>query len=100
MDFTMRQVGKIGKLNQAANRKLKALFEEKEIYWCEIGLPGCTGIHGLSFAHRHKRIHYRSCPEKLHDWKQVVLSCIHCHNRIEQDAELTEEVFMRLRGKE
>lgn len=96
----MKQIGKIGRLNQLANRKLKALFEEKEIRWCEIGLPGCTRTSALSYAHRHKRIFYRSCPEKLHDWKQVILSCINCHNFIEQDVVFTERLFLGLRGPE
>jgi hypothetical protein len=93
----MKQIGKIGKINLKANKILKDKFTELGIGYCEIQLPGCMGTFGLSFAHRHKRMWYRSQPELLSSIDQVVLSCASCHQKIEQDAKLTEEVFERLR---
>ena len=95
----MKIIGKIGRININANRKLKELYNDLGITYCEIGLPGCDNFF-LQFAHRHKRIYYRSRPELLSEHNQTVLACCHCHSVIEKDKKLTEEVFMRLRGKE
>ena len=92
--------GKQAKINQKANEILKNLFEDREVKACEINLPGCMNTFALSWHHRHKRIWYRSQPEKLSEWKQAILACAKCHHFCEQDAELTEEVFQRLRGDE
>lgn len=54
----------------------------------------------LSFAHRHKRVWYRSCPELLSDFNQVLLLCIPCHEEIEYSTEKTESIFMLKRGEE
>ena len=93
----MRKIGKIGKINLKANKVLKTKFEGTDIRSCEIQLSGCMGTFGLSFAHRHKRAWYRGNLESLSDFNQVVLACAHCHNKIEMDKNLTEEVFDRLR---
>lgn len=92
----MRQLGKIGKINIKANRKLKKLFENKNIIRCEV----CGSTYMLSFAHRHKRLWYRSCPDLLSSFNQVLLLCIPCHEKIEYDREATESLFMQKRGKE
>lgn len=96
----MKHIGKIGRLNQKANREIDRILDSKGIMSCEIGLPGCTGTWGLTRAHRHKRVWYRSQPEKLWDFQQFALCCLHCHEQIERWAELTEEIFQRLRGDE
>ena len=96
----MRKKGKQEKINIKANILLKKLFEENDIRSCEINLPGCMKTFALSYAHRHKRIFYRSQPEKLSEWKQAILSCIRCHQICEADSELTEDIFMKLRGEE
>ena len=92
----MKQIGKIGRINQKANRRLKQLFMDKEVVWCEM----CGTTSMLTFAHRHKRIYYRSHPELLSDYNQVLLLCQQCHNEIEYDREKSDEVFERLRGLE
>lgn len=92
----MRKVGKIGKININSNRKLKKLFEEKNIVRCEV----CGSTYMLSFAHRHKRVWYRSCPDLLSSFNQVLLLCIPCHEKIEYDTEATKELFLKKRGKE
>lgn len=95
----MNQLGKIGKINQKANKKILVMFEEHNINRCEIQLPGCQN-YILQRVHRHKRHWYRSCPELLWDYKQVVCGCHYCHEIIERDPELTEKIFLRIRGEE
>ena len=92
----MRRIGKIGRINIKANKQLKELFYENEITFCEM----CGTTWGLTFAHRHKRIWYRSKPELLSDANQVLLLCLECHQKLEADPKLTESMFMDLRGEE
>lgn len=92
----LKKLGKIGKINKASNEKLKELFIENDITSCEI----CGLTYGLTFAHRHKRVWYRSRPELLSDANQVLLLCLECHQKIEYNKKLTEETFIRLRGEE
>lgn len=96
----LNKIGSIGRANLYANERLIEIFTEKNIWTCEIQLAGCLGAFTTAFAHRHKRIWYRRWLEKLYDFKQVVLGCVNCHNKIENNSKLTEEVFMRLRGEE
>ena len=96
----MNNLGKQGKINVKANRELKKLYEATDIRSCEIQLEGCENTFAMSYAHRHKRRWYYPTPEKLWDFKQSVLACNRCHQIIEQDKDLTEEVFLRLRGTE
>ena len=79
---------------------LKKLYLEKGITQCEIRLPNCWTDNGLTFAHRHKRIWYKSQPEKLIEFNQTILGCIGCHMAIEYDKELTKKIFDNLRGEE
>ena len=90
----LKRMGKIGKRNVNANRKLKDLFVSKGITQCEM----CGSTFALSFAHRHKRIWYREFPELLSDFNQVLLLCVPCHEKIEYNKELTSNLFERLRG--
>ena len=96
----MKQIGKIGKINIEANKKLKEIYEDKDIRYCELRLEGCTISSFLTFAHRHKREWYRSKPELLSDFNQTLLACQNCHNKIEDSRELTEEKFNQLREQE
>ena len=79
---------------------LKKIYEEKGITTCELRLPGCWYDNALTFAHRHKRIWYKSQPKKLTEFNQTVLGCVHCHMEIEYDRELTKQKFEELRGAE
>ena len=84
-----------------ARKKLKVIYEEKGITTCELRFKGkCWRNNALSFAHRHKRKWYLDHPELLGEFKQTVLACIPCHDIIEDDKELTEEVFKKLRPEE
>lgn len=102
----INQIGKVGKINQTANKELAKLWLKKDICSCELGEvlyqlghPVC-GIFPLQNVHRHKRVWYRNQPEKLWDFKQVVRGCQSCHECIEKDKALTERVFHFLRGEE
>lgn len=76
-----------------ARVKLKKIYANKGITTCELRLPGCWVNNALSFCHRYKR----NDPRCSHDFNGTILGCIPCHNVIEYDRELTEEVFERLR---
>lgn len=84
-------------------KEIKKEFEEKGIVTCEIMFPDiCMYDNFLSFAHRHKRIWYdmRENKGKLGKFNQVILACTPCHDRIEQDKEITRQLFNGLRGRE
>lgn len=86
--------------NDEINKKLKKMFEEKGILSCEIKRKNCNKTYGLTWAHRHKRNWYLGRQELLSDFNQVALACLNCHIEIEQNKELTKEIFERLRGRD
>lgn len=55
----------------------------------------------LQRAHRKKRKWYytKGREHLLHSHNHVLLACDACHKVIENDSELTEKVFIRLRGE-
>jgi len=91
--------GKRTKEWEEQRKKLKELYFSKGITSCELHLDGCWGNNALSFAHRHKRSWYYGNEELLGDFNQTLLVCIPCHNKIEFNKELTEELFNKLRGE-
>lgn len=96
---------KITEINKKANKVLKQTYERKEIRYCELGgilsNEYCTRGYMLSFCHRHKRLWYKTNGlHLLSEFNQTVLGCISCHNLLEVDSDLTEEVFTLLRGDE
>ena len=102
----MKKIGKIGKVNQKVNKRLKQMYEEIGIRDCEINLSGCDNWF-LQFVHRHKRNWYKEqtgsleeLEDALSSYYQTCLGCNHCHQIIEKDAKLTSEVFARIRGEE
>lgn len=104
----MNKVGKVGRANIAANKEIKKHAEAKSLDHCEVCKLGmeafkdveCVGSFALTTAHLHKRAWYKGDAYLLADPKQWVKACVNSHNRMEHDAALTEEVFMRLRGEE
>lgn len=96
----MKKIGKIGKRNILANKKLKQEYLRRGITTCEAKLNGCMRDFGLSFHHRHKRHWYRDKPELLSDFNQTILVCANCHHLLETDRKLTEEIFNKLRQPE
>lgn len=93
----MRQIGKIGKRNQEANKINYGRFASLGIERCEI----CGGSFALAVAHKEKREFYRACPELLYDERQVALLCQMCHekldNRRKTSKRESDEIFNRLR---
>lgn len=84
---------------QEERKKLKVIFEEKGITSCEIRKPGCFRDNFLSFAHDHKRDWYKTKGNEhlLGDFNHVLLACIPCHEKIEDDKEETKRLFEQLR---
>lgn len=107
-----RKIGKIGRWKLAAKQKINRMLFDHEINTCEIGrnrkttelhpdFKNCKGQIFATPAHRHKQIWYNTRDHELYSYyKQVLWLCAHCHQIIEQDRELTEKVFMILRGEE
>jgi len=102
----LRKKGKVGEANIEANRIIKRTIETKQINCCEIGKLGwpefgdCMRTWPLQNVHRHKRSFYKGDSELLSDYRQWVRGCQVCHDKIEHNADLTERVFLTLRGEE
>lgn len=103
----MNQVGKIGKINQKANKHIAEMFMQKGIYYCEacrvlaeLGYLKKPCLQSGTNAHRHGRVWYRSKPELLWDFKQVIFACMYAHPFLDANPSIKEKVFMILRGKE
>lgn len=92
----LRQIGKRGRINIACNRRLKEIYREKGIRNCEIGLENCLNNWTLGFAHKHRRGYYYTRPG-LDSFEETLLACVSCHQKIDSDKKLLEEVFKRLR---
>jgi len=90
----LKRKGKIGKRNIEANRKIKQMWIEKGIDHCE----NCGTRYWLSNAHRNKRLYYRAHPDKLTAFSEVLRLCVPCHQKIEQDRKLSDELFNKLRN--
>lgn len=97
----IKKIGKQGRKNLAANRKIAELWELHSINYCEARLEGCLGNWPLQNAHRHRRNYYYDKPELLSDFNQVIRACQNCHQlmdrRTSEAEQLTEELFNRLR---
>lgn len=96
----MKKVGKVGRANSAARKKIAQIAEKLDMKKCELSLVDCTVSWPLAPAHRHKRAWYKGDAKLLADPKQWVCACQGCHDEIEFDPVLTEEIFIRLRGPE
>lgn len=103
----IRRVGKIGKANMEARKLIAKRAEALKLSTCELGpvliqygINVCLYNFAMAPAHRHKRAWYKGDVEKLADQKQWVCACVSCHNAIEHNKDLTEAVFMSLRGEE
>lgn len=90
-------MGKQAKINREANKKLKEMYTSMGIDYCELNLKGCWRNNALSIAHKHKRIWYLKHPELLYALSETIVACVPCHQRIEGNRQLTEEVFTKLR---
>jgi len=93
----MKKIGKVGKANIEARKRIAEISEEFGLSYCEVRLQGCLGTFGLAPAHRHKRIWYKGDVDKLSDYGEWVCACAECHDKMETNKKLTDEVFKRLR---
>ncbi len=84
---------------RAGNKKIDKMFMDNGEFYCLVNLPGCNAVP-ITRAHRHKVRFYNTQLDKFHARDQVIPACLPCHMKIEQDAELTEKIFMKVRGKE
>lgn len=103
----LKQIGKIGRINQKANREIAKLWVEHGIDFCEV----CPVLHGMdllgwqcgqasSNAHRKSRRYYRLHPNMLYSINQVVRACQMAHTFIDEHTSIREDVFVELRGKD
>lgn len=96
----IKKVGTVGRANQLSRKMIADICEDKGLNYCEIGFNKdvqCLRTWPLAPAHRHKRAWYKGDAELLADYNQWVVACQVCHDRIENDPELTEKVFRKLR---
>lgn len=101
----MNKVGRVGRANMAANKKIAVIAKKEGLDYCEIGRLGlkemkdieCLGAFTLASAHKHKRAHYKGDADLLSDKKEWVKACVNCHDAIEHNKALTEFVFKKLR---
>ena len=105
MNKPMNRVGKVGRANISACKKIAVIAKKEGLDYCEIGRANfmvmrkvdCLGSFTLATAHKHKRAHYKGDPELLSDRNEWVKACVNCHDAIEHNKELTESVFDSLR---
>ena len=83
-----------------AKHKLQAEYIEKGITFCELQYENCTHNIYLASHHRHKRLWYRKRPHLLWTFEQTLCACTNCHQKIENDKELTAMEFLKNRGPE
>lgn len=93
----LKKIGTVGKANIEARNRIAVIAEEKGLNYCELALPSCLGQMYLAPAHRHKRAWYKGNVELLSDYRQWISACVSCHAVIENDPELTELKFAKLR---
>jgi len=96
----INKVGKVGRANKTARGLIADYAKVMDMKVCELNLEGCTKTWPVAPAHRHKRAWYKGDAILLADPKQWVVACQCCHDQFEFNAELTEEMFMSLRGAE
>jgi hypothetical protein len=99
----IKRIGKIGRINQKANRHLKAIYAEKGITCCEVNLPGCLLTWALSWHHRYPREDYYDRDRKKHianlaDFQTTLLVCSKCHQILQKNYNnISEDYFKELR---
>jgi len=96
----LKAKGKVGRANDKARKMIGKFAQDHALNLCEMNLEGCEGNYNIAPAHRHKRRHYKGNADALADPKQWVVACQKCHMTQEDDRELTEEIFTKLRGSD
>ena len=93
----LKKQGKVGKANTMARQLIAGTCENLQLNYCEAKLEGCMGNWPLAPAHLHKRSWYKGNVELLADYNQWICACQVCHDQMEHNLELTEELFNHLR---
>lgn len=109
----IKKIGKIGKINQKALEINNKRLDEISINYCEVFryLPDeYKKVHTnvfIGIAHRHSRDWYKQRFQskedhlkRLTDIKQISRACQGCHQFMDEHAEIREDIFLQLRGKE
>lgn len=87
----MKRVGKIGRINQEARKKIALYCAEHSLSHCELLFPGCMGTFGVAPAHKEKREWYRTRPELLYDRSHFKIACQFCHEILDNRAKTTKK---------
>lgn len=85
----LRKAGRKTKAWERVRRQLKCEFTARGIQACELRFEGCMVDDYLGFAHSKKR-RYVVTDE---DWREVVLACRTCHDRL--DINMSHEEMAR-----
>ena len=93
----LKRIGKRGRINIEANKKLKQIYAEKGIKECEIKLENCLRNWTLGFAHKYRRFWYYN-HTGLDSYSETLIACTNCHQKIDTDKELLNKTFKRLRN--
>lgn len=109
----IKKLGKIGKINQIVRNINNKKLDERGINYCEVYqyLPdNYKNVHNnifIGIAHRHNRDWYKTRfqfkedhVKRLTDIKQICRACQGCHQFMDEQPEIRENVFVSLRGEE
>lgn len=92
----LKKVGKVGKANIEARKRIAEIAEEKGLTYCEIKFDGCLRNAFLAPAHRHTRGWYKGNVELLSDFKEWLVACQHCHSILDGRGTTTQEESNRI----
>ena len=87
----MNKIGKIGRINFDARRKIATQCFDLGIETCEIRFPGCMGTFGIAPAHKQPREWYRTKPELLYHRDHWRAACQWCHEILDNRAKTSKE---------
>jgi hypothetical protein len=94
---TIIKQGRVSEINHMARQKIAEIAEERGIDHCELNFDGCQEYYTLAPAHKNRREWYRGNVDLLSDYNQWICACQPCHERIDSDENLKDEIFNKLR---
>lgn len=94
---TIIKQGRISEINAEARKKIAEIAEEMNLNYCELQFEGCQEYYTLAPAHKNRREWYRGDVNKLSDYNQWICACSNCHQQLDDDENLKDEVFNKLR---
>ena len=95
---TIIKQGRVSEINHIARQKIAEIAEDMGLDHCELGLEGCQEYYTLAPAHKNRREWYRGNVDLLSDPKQWLCACSNCHQIIDDDENLKDEMFNKLRS--